>query len=111
MSLYRSHWFSRPALKPLGHFITVLLYQIGSIISNNVILAEESSYSIAQLFSCALVLPYVLMVAIYVVLSCTVDMNLKFQLFITIRTSLFSTYQRYNSGANNRNNDNFHKAV
>ena len=86
--------FQDQLLKPLGHLsITVLLYQIGPIISNNVIVKQAKSWLMASFFHVHLVLPYVLMVAIYVVLPCTVDMNSKFQLFIIIRTSLFSTYR------------------
>ena len=40
-------------LKPLGHLsITVLLYQISSIISNNVIVKQAKKLAHSQLFSC-----------------------------------------------------------
>ena len=58
--------FQDQLLKPLGHLsITVLLYQIGPIISNNVISYKKKSWLIASFFHVYLVLPYVLMVTIY----------------------------------------------
>ena len=87
--------FQDQLLKPLGHLsITVLLYQIGPIISNNVIVKQAKKLAHSQLFSCvysASICTYGRQ--IYVVFPCTIDMNLKFQLFLSIRTSLFSTYQ------------------
>ena len=45
--------FQDQLLKPLGHLsITVLLYQIGSIISNNVIVKQAKKLAHGQLFSC-----------------------------------------------------------
>lgn len=58
--------FQDQLLKPLGHLsITVLLYQISPIISNNVISYKKKSWLIASFFHVYLVLPYVLMVTIY----------------------------------------------
>ena len=46
--------FQDQLLKPLGHLsITVLLYQIGPIISNNVIVKQAKSWLMASFFSCA----------------------------------------------------------
>ncbi len=59
--------FQDQLLKPLGHLsITVLLYQIGLIISNNVIVSKQKSWLIASFF----------------------------HVYLVIRTNLFSTYQR-----------------
>ena len=45
--------FQDQLLKPLGHLsITVLLYQIGLIISNNVIVKQAKKLAHSQLFSC-----------------------------------------------------------
>ena len=45
--------FQDQLLKPLGHLsIMVLLYQIGSIISNNVIVKQAKKLAHSQLFSC-----------------------------------------------------------
>ena len=45
--------FQDQLLKPLGHLsITVLLYQIGSIISNNIIVKQVKKLAMSQLFSC-----------------------------------------------------------
>ena len=45
--------FQDQLLKPLGHLsITVLLYQIGSIISNNIIVKQAKKLAHGQLFSC-----------------------------------------------------------
>ena len=58
--------FQDQLLKPLGHLsITLLLYQIGLIISNNVIVSKQKSWPIASFF----------------------------HVYLVIRTSLFSTYQ------------------
>ena len=58
-----------------------------------------------------LMLSYVLMVAIYVVLPCTVDMIRNFNCSSSLEQVFFPHTKDGNSGANNRNNDNFHKAV
>ena len=43
--------FQDQLLKPLGHLsITVLLYQIGLIISNNVIVKQAKKLAMSQLF-------------------------------------------------------------
>ena len=71
--------FQDQLLKPLGHLsITVLLYQIGPIISNNVIVNQARKLAHSQLF------------------SCIVSVESNFQLLLQhLRTSLFSTYQRW----------------
>lgn len=49
--------FQDQLLKPLGHLsITVLLYQIGPIISNNVIVKQAKKLAHSQLFSCVFVI-------------------------------------------------------
>ena len=59
--------FQDQLLKPLGHLsITVLLYQIGPIISNNVIVKQAKKSWLTASF---------------------------FHVYLVIRTSLFSTYQ------------------
>ena len=48
----RSHWFQDQLLKPLGHLsITVLLYQISLIISNNVIHKQAKESDLQPAFS------------------------------------------------------------
>ena len=71
--------FQDQLLKPLGHLsITVLLYQIDLIISNNVIVNQARKLAHSQLF------------------SCIVSVESNFQLLLQhLRTSLFSTYQRW----------------
>ena len=49
--------FQDQLLKPLGHLsITVLLYQIGPIISNNVISYKKKSWRLKPAFSCVFVI-------------------------------------------------------